>query len=131
MSLAEPEDRNPYLTVGMLCRLRYEGKHSDEEIARKLGFDSIENMRIQLESWMLAERTGDTLLARAAYHRAIDLGVQPVVDSYLEGRPKEAQAWQRYTEAAEEVRESRDVMHVLARGLTERALSSDPAGVGA
>jgi hypothetical protein len=77
-----------------------------------------------------AERTGDTLLARAAYHRAIDLGVQPVVDSYLEGRPKEAKAWQRYTAAHQEVSQSKDVMHILADGLTERALSSEqPSGI--
>jgi predicted metal-dependent phosphoesterase TrpH len=75
-----------------------------------------------------AERTGDTLLARAAYHRAIDLGVQPIVDSYLEGRPKEAQAWQRYTEAYQEASQSRDVLNVLGRGLTERAFSSGASG---
>jgi hypothetical protein len=75
-----------------------------------------------------AERTGDTLLARAAYHRAIDLGVQPIVDSYLEGRPKEARAWQRYTEAHQEVSQSKDIGHLLERTLTERAFSSEAAG---
>jgi len=78
-----------------------------------------------------AERTGDTLLARAAYHRAIDLGIQGVVDSYLSPRPKESKAWEAYTQAHQEVSQSRDIMHLLGRSLTERALSSDPAsGVG-
>jgi hypothetical protein len=51
MSLAESEDRNPYVTVGLLCRLRYEGRKSDEEIAEQLRFDSAEDMRIQLNDW--------------------------------------------------------------------------------
>jgi hypothetical protein len=51
MSLAESEDRNPYLTVGLLCSLRYEGRKSDEEIAEQLRFDSAEDMRIQLNNW--------------------------------------------------------------------------------
>jgi hypothetical protein len=78
-----------------------------------------------------AERTGDKLLARAAYHRAIDLGVQGVVDNYLASRPQEKKAWESYTEAYQEAGQSRDVMHLLDRSLTERALSSDQAsGVG-
>jgi hypothetical protein len=48
-----------------------------------------------------AERTGDPLLARAVYHRSIDLGSQQVIDRYLSTRPADAQHWQRYTEAAE------------------------------
>jgi hypothetical protein len=40
-----------------------------------------------------AERSGDKLLAKAAYHRAIDLGVQSVVDTYLSTRPQENRAW--------------------------------------
>jgi hypothetical protein len=48
-----------------------------------------------------AERTGDPLLARAVYHRAIDVGEQGIVDRYLSTRKTEAAAWQRYTEAAE------------------------------
>jgi hypothetical protein len=75
-----------------------------------------------------AERTGDKLLARAAYHRAADLGVQSVVDAYLDTRPSENRAWESYTAAYQEVSESRGLEHVLARGLTERALSSEAAG---
>jgi hypothetical protein len=78
-----------------------------------------------------AERTGDTLLARAAYHRAIDLGIQGIVDAYLATRPQEERAWEAYTTAYREVDESRGVGHILERGLAERALSSDPAsGIG-
>lgn len=74
-----------------------------------------------------AERTADKLLARATYHRAIDLGVQSVVDAYLTARPAENRAWEHYTEAYQEVSQSKGIEHVLARGLTERAFSSDPA----
>jgi len=35
-----------------------------------------------------AELTGDNLLARAAYHRVIDLGIQSLVDTYLATRPQ-------------------------------------------
>jgi hypothetical protein len=63
MSLAESEDRNPYLTVGLLCSLRYEGRKSDEEIAEQLRFDSAEDMRIQLNNldvpaWLVGEAPG-------------------------------------------------------------------------
>ena len=73
-----------------------------------------------------AERTGDNLLARAAYHRAIDLGVQSVVNSYLATRPQEDRAWEAYTTAYQEVAQSRDVGHLLERALTERAFSETP-----
>jgi hypothetical protein len=46
-----------------------------------------------------AERTGDYLLARAAYHRALDLGTQPIVDRFLSTRETDAAAYQRYVEA--------------------------------
>jgi hypothetical protein len=75
-----------------------------------------------------AERTGDKLLAAAAYHRGIDLGAQEVVGSYLATRPQEARAWESYTNVHREVAESRDVGHLLERTLTERALSSDGGG---
>lgn len=53
MSLTESGDRNPYLIVGRLCVLRRENKHSDKEIAKKLGFDSVEDMYARLEGWEL------------------------------------------------------------------------------
>ncbi len=78
-----------------------------------------------------AERTGDGLLARAAYHRGIDLGFQGIVDAYLTPRPRENRAWESYTEAQREAGESRVVTHVLKRSLMEQALSSDATGRGA
>ena len=78
-----------------------------------------------------AERTGDKLLARAAYHRAIDLGAQGVVDACLGARPQENRAWESYTAAYQEVRESTGVGQLLERGLTERALFPErPSGTG-
>ena len=71
-----------------------------------------------------AERTGDKLLARAAFHRAIDLGVQGVVDAYLTTRPTESRAWESYTQAHQEVNQSKGIDHLLERSLTERAFSS-------
>jgi len=75
-----------------------------------------------------AERTGDKLLARAAYHRAIDLGAQGIVDAYLSTRPSEERTWNYYTEAHQEASQASSFEGILARGLTERALSSEAAG---
>jgi hypothetical protein len=52
MSLAESEDRNPYLTVALFSYHRAEGT-DDEEIAEKLRFDSVEEMQEQLQEWEL------------------------------------------------------------------------------
>lgn len=90
---------------------------------------SPEQAREELERILQqAERTGDKLLARAAYHRAADLGIQSVVDAYLDTRPQENRAWESYTAAYQEVHESRGIEHVLARGLAGRAFSSEAAG---
>jgi hypothetical protein len=70
-----------------------------------------------------AERTGDQLLAKAIFHHAIDLNLQPVVDSYLERRPKENRAWERYTEALGESHAATDITQLLSGALTERALN--------
>jgi hypothetical protein len=70
-----------------------------------------------------AERTGDKLLARAAYHRAIDLGVQGVVDAYLSSRPQEERAWDSYTEAYQEANQAKGIDGLLERSLTDRAFS--------
>jgi hypothetical protein len=70
-----------------------------------------------------AERSGDSLMARAAYHRAIDLGHQPTIDAYLEKRPQDNKAWERYTEAAQENQAATDITALLGQALTERALS--------
>ncbi len=75
-----------------------------------------------------AERTGDKLLARATYHRAIDLGVQSVVDAYLSTRPAEGKSWESYTTAHQEARESQGLGGLLERSLADRAFSSEAAG---
>lgn len=75
-----------------------------------------------------AERTGDKLLARAAYHRGIDLGVQEVVNAYLSTRPQEERAWDSFTEAYQEANESRSIEGLLGHGLSTRAFSSEAAG---
>jgi hypothetical protein len=51
MSLSESEDRDPYHTVGLLGTLRWKGMHSAEELAKKLQFNSAEEMHNQLEDW--------------------------------------------------------------------------------
>jgi hypothetical protein len=70
-----------------------------------------------------AERTGDKVLARAVYHRGIDLGAQGIVDSYLSSRPQENRAWESYTQAHQEVSQSRGIGGLLERSLTDRAFS--------
>jgi hypothetical protein len=80
-----------------------------------------EELKRQLQQ---AERAGDKPLAAAAlYHKAIDLGVQSVVDTYLASRPQENGAWERYTEAQQEANESKDIGFRLDRSLAERAFS--------
>ena len=71
-----------------------------------------------------AERTGDPLLARAVYHRAIDLGAQGIVESYLSTRKTEAAAWQRYTEAAQEANQATSFESLLAVGMTDQQFAS-------
>ena len=73
-----------------------------------------------------AERSGDKLLAAAAYHRAIDLGIQSVVDSYLSSRPAASRAWESYTEAHQEESGAQGIGFMLENALTERALSEAP-----
>ena len=73
-----------------------------------------------------AERSGDKLLARAAYHRAIDLGVQSVVDSYLSSRPAEERVWNSYTEAHQEAQAASSIEGLLGGALANRAFSELP-----
>ncbi len=70
-----------------------------------------------------AERTGDRLLARAAYHRGIDLGIQGIVDAYLAPRPAESRAWDAYTTAYREANRAGSVEGLLGDGFAVRALS--------
>src|SRR5215216_7587134 len=74
-----------------------------------------------------AERTGDPELADAVYHVATERGVRRVADAYLEKRPQAKRRWEEFVPASQEAGQSRDIMHLIGRGLTERALSSDQA----
>jgi hypothetical protein len=64
---------------------------------------------------------------QTARHRAVDLGVQSVVDTYLATRPAENRAWESYTAAHREADESRGIGRLMERNLAERALSGDLA----
>jgi hypothetical protein len=87
-----------------------------------LFFDSPAEVQEELERLLgQAERSGDELLARAAYHRAIDLGIQNVVDTYLSSRPAENRAWEAYTTAHQEANESKGIDGLLGRAFAERA----------
>jgi hypothetical protein len=70
-----------------------------------------------------AERTGDQLLAKAAFHAAIDRGHQQLVDAYLSTRPKAARAMERYAAAVEEVQQATGIEGLLGTALFERALN--------
>jgi hypothetical protein len=52
-SLSGQEDRDANRTVGKLCALHYQGGYSEEDIARELDFDTVEDMRNQLQNWDL------------------------------------------------------------------------------
>jgi len=52
MSVAEPTERDVNYTLAVVFLLRCKG-FSEEEIAKRLNFDSVEDMRVQLENWML------------------------------------------------------------------------------
>jgi hypothetical protein len=68
-----------------------------------------------------AERSGDTIMARAVFHHAVDHNLQPIVDRYLEDRPEENRLWERYVAALEEDRAAKDVTALLNNALTSRA----------
>jgi hypothetical protein len=77
-----------------------------------------------------AERTGDPELADAGYHVATERGVRRVADAYLEKRPQAKRRWEEFVAAQTEASELRGMGHILERGLAERALSSEAAGIG-
>jgi hypothetical protein len=106
----------------------YRAAYNDVYYSTSVFADGPEEAQEELERLLVqAERSGDKLLAQAAYHRAIDLGIQSVVDSYLSSRPAESKAWETYTEAHQEANQSKDLGFLLERSLTERALDGDPA----
>jgi hypothetical protein len=57
-SLSEASRREALLKIALLCKLRSEARYSEEEIAEKLGFGSVEAFRIQLGHWQLPEWIG-------------------------------------------------------------------------
>ncbi len=102
----------------------YRAAYNDVYSATR-GLENVAEVQEELERHLQqAERSGDKLLARAAYHRAIDLGIQSVVDSYLSSRPTEERAWNSYTEAYQEDAQSKDLGFLLERSLADRAFSS-------
>jgi hypothetical protein len=72
----------------------------------------------------LAERAGDPILAAACYHRGLDLGVQSVVDAYLDFRDDEAKRLERYNEALEERRKVNSVEGLLSNAMASQVLGS-------
>jgi hypothetical protein len=83
------------------------------------------NSKEELEKLLdLAERAGDPILAAACYHRGLDLGVQPVVDAYLDFRDDEAKRLERYNEALEEQRKVNSVEGLLSNAMAGQVLGS-------
>jgi hypothetical protein len=81
--------------------------------------------REELEKLLdLAERAGDPILAAACYHRGLDLGLQSVIDAYLDFRDVEAKRLERYNEALEEQRKVNSVENLLSTALTGKVLQS-------
>ena len=91
------------------------------------GLESVAEIQEELERHLQqAERSGDKLLAMAAYHRARDLGIQSVVDTYLSSRPAESRAWEAYTTAHQEANQSKGIDGLLGRAFAERAFGELP-----
>ncbi len=104
----------------------YRAAYNEVYYSTSLFADSPQEAREELERHLAqAERAGDKLLAAAAYHRAIDLGIQGVVDAYLASRPAESRAWEAYTTAHQEVNNASGIDALLERGLAERAFSQE------
>ena len=51
-----------------------------------------------------------------------------MADAYLERRPEQKRRWEAFVAANQDAAQSRGVEGILARGLTERALSSEASG---
>lgn len=81
-----------------------------------------------------AARTGDDMLARVAYQRALDIGAQPsalgdfgmqaIVDRYLADKPQEAKALERYNNALQAANQAKNPESLLAQALTGRMFAS-------
>jgi hypothetical protein len=83
------------------------------------------NSKEELEKLLdLAERAGDPILAAACYHRGLDLGLQSVVDAYLDFRDDEARRLERYNEALEEQRKVNSVEGLLSNAMAGQVLGA-------
>ena len=108
--------RGAYESVYNSIAFAQDPEHVDEELGRFL---------------TRAERTGDPELADAVYHVATEKGIRKVADAYLDKRPQARTRWEEFVAASQEVAQSGDIMHLLGRGVTERALSSEQSsGIG-
>src|SRR5919112_4514365 len=67
-----PERHRALWAFGTLAVLRMDGNHSEDEIAQKLGFGSVEAMRIQLEGWGVPTWMLDEAPTKA--HSAVERG---------------------------------------------------------
>ena len=109
--------------IRALRRGAYDGVYNS------LYFLEPEEAREELERLLTrAERTGDTELADAVFAVATERGERSVADAYLEGRPNQKRRWEEFVAASQEAAQSRGIEGILARGLTERALSSEASG---
>jgi hypothetical protein len=85
-----------------------------------------------------AELTGDFLLARACFHRAvqlgsqkielgdksIDFGGQKIVDRFLANNPVDAEKWQAYTEAAAEAQQAASFEGLFAGAMMDQQFAN-------
>jgi hypothetical protein len=78
-----------------------------------------ENLKEMLEQ---AELTGDKQLARAVYHRAIDVGASEVIERFIASRPKDKAAYRNYVEATQEAQRASGFEHLLTNALTQQQL---------
>jgi hypothetical protein len=72
-----------------------------------------------------AERTSDGHLARAAYYRGIDLGIQEVIDRFHSTRTtsEAREKWENYVAAQQQMDESQSFERLLESAFTEQQLS--------
>ena len=54
-NISGQEDRDANWTVGMLATLRWQGRYEEKGIAERLDFDTVEDMRTQLQKWELPD----------------------------------------------------------------------------
>jgi hypothetical protein len=106
--------REAYESVYNSIAFAQDPEHGHEELGRLL---------------TRAERTQDSELADAVYHVATERGVRKVADAYLEKRPNARKRWDEFVAAQTEVSRSGDIMNLMGRGITERAVSSDQPSV--